>query len=150
MVPLTPVYHVLRVSSIIWTGVVCCIDVSVQKPCCTPCTDWVTTGCNCFTARRTASVPRVPSLPSVRGCQRRFPPICIKNTFSLYRIHLYLQKCILRGTIKFVSVRSSWCFTIISPKNLDAIESLTNVPWRPLIFRLHWSYLVYQHSEFPL
>ena len=31
MVPLTPVYHVLRVSSIIWTGVVCCIDVSVQK-----------------------------------------------------------------------------------------------------------------------
>ena len=84
------------------------------------------------------------------GGQRRFPPICIKNTFSLYRIHLYLQKCILRGTIKFVSVRSSWCFTIISPKNLDAIESLTNVLWRPLIIRLHRSYLVYQHSEFPL
>ena len=67
----------------------------------------VTTGCNCFTARRTASVPRVPSLPSVRGSQRRFPPKCIKNTFSLYRVHLYRQKCILRGAIKFVSVRSS-------------------------------------------
>ena len=31
LVPLTPVYHVLRVSSIIWTGVMCCVDVSVQK-----------------------------------------------------------------------------------------------------------------------
>ena len=65
MVPMTPIYHVLRVSSIIWTGVVCCIDVSVQKAMLYPCTDRLTTGCNCMTARRTANVPRVPSLPSV-------------------------------------------------------------------------------------
>ena len=45
---------------------------------------------------------------SISGNQRRFTSKCIENTFqSVPRILLDLQKSILSGTIKFVSVRSS-------------------------------------------
>ena len=40
-----------------------------------------------------------------RGTQRRFPPKYIKKFFRLSRVLLDLLKCILRGAIKFVSVR---------------------------------------------
>ena len=45
---------------------------------------------------------------SFRGTQRRFPPTyALKTLFRLSRVLLYLQKCILSSSKKFVSVRSS-------------------------------------------
>ena len=44
----------------------------------------------------------------IRSTPRRFPPKFIENTFfKLSRVLLDIQKCILGGAIKFVSVRST-------------------------------------------
>ena len=71
----------------------------------------------------------------IRGIQPRFPPKFIENTFqAIQSIFLDLQKCILSGAIKFVSVRSSQgnlsLFEIqglqdfLLPEILDAIQCI--------------------------
>ena len=75
----------------------------------------------------------------IRSTPRRFPPKFIENTFfKLSRVLLDIQKCILGGAIKFVSVRSTQLweiesfrnfegFCIISPKMSYAISYLSYI-----------------------
>ena len=98
---------------------------------------------------------------SFRGTQRRFPPTyALKTLFRLSRVLLYLQKCILSSSKKFVSVRSSQDkfnlfeitsegFSIILPKILDVIQSFAKVRiFFSLLFPSHFRIRKFQVSFF--
>ena len=98
---------------------------------------------------------------SFRGTQRRFPPTyALKTLFRLSRVLLYLQKCILSSSKKFVSVRSSQGklnlfeitsegFSIILPKILDVIQSFAKVRiFFSLLFPSHFRIREFQVSFF--